>query len=335
MLVRPRALSENSMRKLVYGAALALLIAPVLAADAVPNWAFFIPDEAQPQVPAMTGPQRVEGSARTYTRAQIDDLKNAVDWFPDQHAPAPRVVMQGGNGMVLACGVCHLMSGMGHPESASLAGLPAAYMDRQIADFKSGARRNPIMVNGQPQVNATQYMVVIARELSDADSKAAAEWFASLRPLQWVKVEETANVPRTYISRGFARLRHPAGGTEPIGNRVIEVPEDETRDLLRDPRSGTIAYVPPGSIAAGQALATTGGGGKTIQCSICHGPQLRGIGNVPSIAGRSPTYTFRQLYSFKDGSRGGNSAALMLGVVAQLNQADMVALAAYAATLPP
>ena len=42
----------------------------------------------------------------------------------------------------LACGACHLMSGEGHPESAGLTGFTAAYLVQQMADFKSGARKD-------------------------------------------------------------------------------------------------------------------------------------------------------------------------------------------------
>jgi cytochrome c553 len=331
-----RAPSGNLMKKLASALLFAALPLAAYAADAVPTWAFFFPDQVQPQMQEAPGPKRVEGSDRTYTQAQIDDLKNPPDWLPNTHPAMPPVVARGGEGpMGLACASCHLTSGMGHPESSSLAGLTVTYMERQIADFRSGARRNPIMVNGQPQNNATQYMVGIAKALSPADSHAAAEYFASLPPLPgWVKVVEAANVPKTFISRGYMRMVLPAGGMEPIGTRVIEVPQDVEKQLARDPRSGTIAYVPPGSIKRGEALATTGGG-KTIQCTICHGPGLKGLADVPHIAGRSPTYTFRQLYSFKDSSRGGDSAALMKGVVANLTQDDMVALAAYAASLAP
>jgi cytochrome c553 len=46
-------------------------------------------------------------------------------------------------------------------------------------------------------------------------------------------------------------------------------------------------------------------------------------------------YLFRQLYYFKDGSRHGSMGALMKGVVAQMTQDDMLAIAAYVASLPP
>ena len=62
---------------------------------------------------------------------------------------------------------------------------------------------------------------------------------------------------------------------------------------------------------AGEALATTGGGGKTLQCSICHGADYKGIGNVPGLAGRSAVYIVRQLYDIQHGARKGVSVALI------------------------
>ena len=94
--------------------------------------------------------------------------------------------------------------------------------------------------------------------------------------------------------------------TEPIGNRIIETPEnEEATEVLRDTRSGFIAYVPPGSVKRGEALVTTGGGGKTTQCGVCHGADLSGLGPVPGIAGRSPSYMVRQLYDMQQGVRKG------------------------------
>jgi hypothetical protein len=63
-------------------------------------------------------------------------------------------------------------------------------------------------------------------------------------------VVETETVPKTYFS-GTRRMPLHEGGTEPIGMRVIEVPEDAERVELRDPKSGFIAYAPPGSLAKG------------------------------------------------------------------------------------
>ena len=124
-------------------------------------------------------------------------------------------------------------------------------------------------------------------------------------------------------------------GSEKIGRRIIEIPEDEAIVLNRDPRSGFIAYVPKGSIAKGKVLVTTGGKGKTIPCAICHGPTLQGLGEVPPIAGRQANYVVRQLWSIQNGERSGNSAALMQAVVAKLSVDDMLAIAAYTASRAP
>ena len=81
--------------------------------------------------------------------------------------------------------------------------------------------------------------------------------------------------------------------------------------------------------------STTGGAGKTVQCAICHGPELKGVGPIPGIAGRSPTYLVRQLYDFQHGARAGLASALMKPTVENLTVEDMAVLAAYAASLPP
>ena len=126
----------------------------------------------------------------------------------------------------------------------------------------------------------------------------------------------------------------PGGGTEPIGTRIIEVPEVLERTELRDPDSGFIAYVPTGSVKRGEALAA-GSDRRISSCAVCHGADLKGLGPVPALAGRSPSYIVRQLYDIQHGTRNGAWAALMKPVVAPMTLEDMVALAAYAASLAP
>jgi cytochrome c553 len=131
------------------------------------------------------------------------------------------------------------------------------------------------------------------------------------------------------------RFAFPGAEKEPLGRRILELPSEEIGAKSRDPHSPFIAYVPVGSIKAGEELVTTGGGGKTIQCTICHGADLKGIGNVPGLAGRSAIYIFRQLYDIQHGARKGNAVALMQPVVAKLTQDDMINLAAYMASRTP
>src|SRR5258708_39664575 len=150
-----------------------------------------------------------------------------------------------------------------------------------------------------------------------------------------MKVEEKAEVPKTEVGEGAMRFVVKDGGNEPIGNRIIVIPQNEPSARARNPRTGFVAYVPPGSLAKGEALATTGGGGKTVACAICHGEGLKGLGEVPAIAGRSPMYLTRQLLDLKSGARTGTWAVLMQQVVAKLDEGDVLALAAYVASRQP
>jgi len=92
--------------------------------------------------------------------------------------------------------------------------------------------------------------------------------------------------------------------------------------------------VPKGSVAKGAELVATGGG-KTLQCSICHGPDLKGLGGTPSISGRSPSYVVRQLYDIQNGARAGSGAQLMKAAVEKLSVEDMASIAAYLASRAP
>ena len=74
---------------------------------------------------------------------------------------------------------------------------------------------------------------------------------------------------------------------------------------------------------------------KTLACVTCHAPDLRGVGLIPGIAGRSTNYTVRQLYDIKHGFRAGASAVLMKDVVAKLEVEDMLVIAAYLASQAP
>ena len=285
-----------------------------------PAWAFpVIQAQLPPEAP---GPKQIEGSTKSYTPGQIDDLLNPPDWFPEAHKPAPSIV-QKGHGGALACGACHLMSGFGHPESADLTGFTADYFIQQMADFKAGVRKDYARMNG------------IAKELSDQEIREAAEWFASLPRGKWIRVVEAAMVPKTFVGQGRMRFVDPNNaGMEPIGSRIIMLPEDQEKARLRDPRSGFVAYVPPGSLSKGRALAN-GGGGKTVACNICHGDGLKGLANVPRLAGNHPIYIARQLHLFKEGDRTGPDSALMKKPVMNLTNADILNLSAYIASLPP
>jgi cytochrome c553 len=325
---------SRSIRK--FAPLLMMLSSPVLAADAhvqneaePPAWAYPVnPPDFKP-VPDDGTLKHVPDSMAAYSLGQIRDLFMAPDWHPEDHAPMPDVVMHGRKPGVYACGVCHRADGPGGPENSSLAGLPTAYITQQMADFKSGARKTSV-----PQRLPPQAMTALSKAATDAEVAAAAAYFSALKPKQLIRVIETNTVPKSYVAGWFLAAVN-TGDTEPIGRRIIEVPEDLEQFEHRDTHSRFIAYVPVGSVQAGQTVAITGRGDKTIQCRTCHGPELKGVGAIPGIAGRSPSYIFRQLYDLKQGNRAGSGSVLMKHTVANLSDDDMLSLAAYTASLPP
>ena len=283
---------------------------------------------AAPPAPDPT-PRHVPGSTAAFPLAEIRDAFGPADWFPGDHPRMPDIVAHGRRPDVRACSLCHYPNGKGRPENAGVSGLPVSYFVQTMTDFKTGARKS-----ADARKANTNVMITIAKGMTDEEVKAAADYFAAMPWTPWIKVVEASVVPKTRIAGGMF-LKIEGGETEPIGDRIIEMPEDTERtEILRDPRSGFVAYVPVGSLKKGEALVTTGGG-KTTACGVCHGADLKGLGPVPGIAGRSPSYLVRQLYDTQRGVRTGVWADLMKPVVAKLSNADMLAIAAYSASRMP
>lgn len=292
----------------------------------LPQWPY-PPDSPEPP-PDNGQPHHVPGSNKAFRMDEIY-ADGAVDWFPEAHPKAPAAVIDGKPGVYRACGSCHLINGYGKPDMQSLNAMPVPYMQQQLEDMKNGLRHSSVAEPGVAN------MILVAKALSGADAQAALKYFHSIGPAKWIRVVETETVPKTMLGQHSISFPDPSGAKEPIGNRILELPESYERTLLRDPTSGFVAYVPPGSLAKGEALVKTGGDGRTVACIACHGADLHGMGGtIPPIAGRSPTATARQLYDFKTGARHGKNSATMKPVVEKLTDEEIVDISAYLASLP-
>ena len=300
-------------------------------AQVPPAWAFTVNPPATPgatPAPVDPAPKQMPGSTVSLTTAQTRDAYNPPDWRPSEHPPMPDAVAHGRRPEMRACGFCHLVNGQGRPENAGLAGLPAAYIIQQMADFKSGERKS-----SEPKMGPPNAMIQDAKAAKDDEIKAAAAYFSSFAFKKWIRVVEAKDVPKSRIA---GSMHTPTNdGTEPLGQRIIELPEDLARTELRDAGSSFVAYVPVGSIKKGESLVKTGGAGKTIACGTCHGADLKGIGPVPPLAGRSPSYTVRQLFDLQQGARKGTWSPLMKAAVEKLTTDDMIAIAAYTSSREP
>ncbi|HWU77813.1 MAG TPA: c-type cytochrome [Rhodanobacter sp.] len=294
---------------------------------AAESWAFAVfppPREAHAPKPDPREVLHVTGSRVQYTRAQFDSIDDA-DWFPQDHATAPQIVRQGRK-PARPCSECHMIGGAGVPATAALASLPKAYILEQIAAFRAGQRGmgGPATAHG---------MAEEARGLTPADLQQAVDYFSATKFVPHVRVVETARVPRTHW-KFFVLVPDPGGASEPIGARIIETPVKFVDYSLSDGRGGYVAYVPPGSIARGASIAAKGTGAAPA-CESCHGARLQGVGMIPPLAGRSPTYIARELILFRTGRRNNPGAAPMVQEASQLTLDDMIAVAAYAGSRKP
>jgi len=294
------------------------------AGESLPVWAWPLLPPGTPSAPGAkpTGEvKHVPGSLASYTDKEIPSLFLVPDWFPNEHPKMPKVVAEGRAPGVNACGHCHLPTGMGRPENMSVAGLPKGYMMEQMADFRDGLRKS-----SDPRFGSTTHMIQTVQHATPEEIEEGVDYFASLKSKQWIRVVETDRVPLTKVG-ALMMVVADTKKTEPIGDRVLEVPEDLEQTELRNPDSGFVAYVPMGTLKKGKALTRT--------CVTCHGADLRGVGEVPSIAGRSPSQMTRQLIDFKTGARNGKKAVLMKPVVQGMTVPQMVSITGYLASLKP
>ena len=313
------------------------------AADGPPGWAYgFPPNPAPaanpagvpgggggrggrgPQAPPDTSVKHLDGSKLEFTRTQINDGFGPADWFPEDHPQMPDIVAHGRRPDVRACALCHYPNGKGRAENAGVSGLSVAYFIQQMNDFKDGNRKS-----AEPRKSNTNAMASLAKAMTGEEIKAAAEYFGSIQFTPWIKMIEATMAPRTRIAGGLFLVME-GGEQEPLGQRIIEVPESaEMTETLRNPRSGFLAYAPVGSVKKGEALAASG------QCGLCHGDDLKGIGPVPAIAGRSSSYLMRQMVDMQQGTRKGLWTGLMKPAVAHLSEEELMNLAAYVASRTP
>ncbi len=310
---------------------------PAMEPIEYPDWLFpLIPKSLPAPPPAKPDPGApkpeeelldIPDSTEKFPLSRINDPFNPPDWRPASHGPMPDVVAKGRKPDVMACAFCHTPTGQGRPENSALAGLPAAYIKQQLLDYRSGRRK----AVGPDSYLPIQNMIKIARAMTDQEIDESAAYFAQQKLKRRVYIIESLRIPR---AEPAAWIYYEHGGTEDLGDRMLEVTQDLTRHERRDDRLEYLAYVPPGAINRGKRLVL-GGEGKTTACTQCHLANLRGTDQIPPIAGRSPTYLLRQMLAFRNGARVNEHSAQMTPVVEKLTMADMIDIVAYVSSQYP
>ena len=258
----------------------------------------------------------------------VRDGHNVIDWFPGDHPPMTPIMKNGPASLgetARGCASCHLPNGKGRPENAPPAGQPAGYTIQTLRDFRDGKR-----VSADPRKPNTPTMTALAKAMTEEEMRQSAEYFAAMPWTPWIRVVEADRIPEMHLEEGNMHITVGKEPTEPLAGRIVETPEDEYQaNMVRNPRSGWVAYVPVGSLAKGEKLVRRRAGAPRAT-----GPTY-GSGDFPGIAGRSPSYMMRQLWDMKRGTRNGMYTELMKPVVANLTVDDMTAIVAYLASIKP
>ena len=297
----------------------------------LPEWAYTPPvPGAKPAPSALPADDNavvsIPGTTRTFTRDQLRAQKETMDWHPeDRHGTIPDIARFGKQG-VRQCTLCHTPDGAGRPENAPISSYHPVYFMQQMQDFRDGLRGS-----ADPRKANTRTMAGFAKAMTREEDRLVAEYFAQQPYPRRLKVVESKTAPRVRMQGGMhmAVPANEGGSMVPIpADEIVEIPDDNLRAEARDTRLTWTAYVPPGTLNRGRQIAAK------AQCATCHGANLEGIGPVPALAGRFASYTMRQLFDFKTGTRRGPWGELMRPVVANLSVQDLMAVSAYAASIP-
>lgn len=320
--------------------------APAMTPIEYPDWLFPLLPKVLPEPPrpaAKADPNapppeeellEIPDSTEKFPLSRINDPFNPPDWRPASHGPMPEVVARGRKPAVMACAFCHTPTGQGRPENSALAGLPEAYIRQQLLDYRSGRRK----AVGPDSYLPVQNMIKIAKAMTDQEIEDSARYYAQQKLRRRVYVIESLRIPRAEPA-AWIYVEH--GGMEDLGGRMLEVTQDLVRHERRDDRLEYLAYVPPGAINRGKRLVMAGENSAekrekiTVPCTQCHLANLKGSGQIPPIAGRSPTYLLRQMLAFRNGHRVNDASPQMNAVVEKLTLQDMIDIVAYVSSQYP
>ena len=310
---------------------------------APPPWAygFTLADRNRPPLPARRIPSRSiarasgrhgrrtsSTSCRTPTRrspsTHIHYDYGPADWYPDDHPPMPEIVARGRESDKLrAVRPLPLSERTGQARERS-GRRPARRVHPAAAggvQERHAAERRP--EEGQHQRNDSDRPAPDRRRdeggrpsISRPSSGGHGSRSSRPRPCR-----------RRSPGMNGLFLPQPGNETEPLGKRILEVPENP--DVHRAGARPAIGHARLRARRQHQARRgdrhdgrrEDGGSARSATAPIC-----RASAPFHRIADRQTSYIARQLYDYQAGTR---ESPLMKPVVAKLTEDDMIAIAAY------
>jgi cytochrome c553 len=143
-------------------------------------------------------------------------------------------------------------------------------------------------------------------------------------------IPSLAGQPEFFLFNQLFLMREGVRQVEAMMPFVKDLKDSELQALARhysalEPKASGEA-IDPALVQRGQQLSAT------MRCGSCHLPSLAGQEQMPRVAKQRVDYLIYSMKAFRDNTRSG-ADTMMSNVVAASSDADLVALAHYAASL--
>jgi cytochrome c553 len=146
---------------------------------------------------------------------------------------------------------------------------------------------------------------------------------------QMPNIPSLAGQPEFFIINQLFLMREGVRKVEAMAALVKDLKDDDLQGLAKhyaaQPAKGSGEAIDQALVQRGGELAAT------RRCVSCHQPSFAGADQIPRIAKQRVDYLIPALKEFRDGRRPG-ADTLMSAAVAGLSDADLTALAHYAAS---
>jgi cytochrome c553 len=143
------------------------------------------------------------------------------------------------------------------------------------------------------------------------------------------KIPSLAGQPAFFVMNQLFLMRENVRRVEAMMPFVKDLKDDELTALAQHYAS---LEAKPSDEAIDRSLVERGAGlSQALRCGSCHLPTLAGQEQMPRLAKQRVDYMIEALKSYRDNTRSG-ADTLMSATVAGLPDADLVALAHYAAS---
>lgn len=235
------------------------------------------------------------------------------------------------------CAGCHGTDGVsGNARIPRLDIQTPDYLEMALLSYRDGRRQSGYMTHAASAVPGERLRALAQRfgrvrpGGEEGATRPAAGPEAPADTPAW-------DVPLTTLSGSFHGGPEPAAAvatlSEPVAGSAAAAAGEAPRG-----EAEAAAAVAADPVVRGRALATAEAGLRDVPaCQSCHGPDAeRRRSDTPALAGQYRAYLEVQLRLWRDGVRGGGPRApLMTEAAKLLSDAEIVALAAYYASLPP